>query len=76
MVNYKMSGMTLNRKHAAKNMSVNFPVSKEENYGVCWLTVKTKVTVMGQYETQERTLVRVRKLESLLSWLCHQPSVT
>lgn len=56
--------------------SVNFPVSKEENYGVGWLTVKTKVTVMGQYETQERTLVRVRKLESLLSWLCHQPSVT
>ena len=40
------------------------------------MTVKTKVTVMGQYETQERTLVRVRKLESLLSWLCHQPSVT
>ena len=56
--------------------SVNFPVSKEENYGVGWLTVKTKVTVMRQYETQERTLVRVRKLESLLSWLCHQPSVT
>lgn len=56
MVDYKMSGIVLTIKHSGKKKvaigeivyrDLTFPVSKEENYGAGWLTVKTKVIEMG-----------------------------
>lgn len=77
-----MSGITLNVKHSEQTLleietvyrNFTSPVCKEGYYGVGWLTVKTKVIDMGQHGTQERTLVRVRPLESLLS-LAQPPAI-
>ena len=58
MINYKMSNTTLNIKHSEQRLlwikvayrKLTFPVPGEVDYGVGWLTVKTKVIEMGQHE--------------------------